>query len=91
MRDLSSKPVAPTVTIYVAGSLSQGHLKHLDQLVATAIECALWPLLDLTRLAEIDRVALTYLIGGEGRDFGIIACPNFIREWMQHEKHCLAA
>ena len=85
MRNLSSKPVAPTVTINVAGSLSQDHLQHLDQLVATAIECALWPLLDLTRLAEVDKVALTYLIGGEGRDFGIIACPNFIREWMQHE------
>jgi hypothetical protein len=85
LRNLPSKPVAPTVTIHVAGSLSQGHLKDLDQLVATAIECALWPLLDLTRLAEVDKVALTYLIGGEGRDFGIIACPNFIREWMQHE------
>jgi hypothetical protein len=90
-RNIPSKSVSPTVTIYVAGSLSQGHLRHLDQLVATAIECALWPLLDLTRLAELDRVALTYLIGGEGRDFGIIGCPNFIREWMQHEKHRLAA
>jgi hypothetical protein len=91
MRNLSSKPVAPTVTINVAGSLSHGHLRDLDQLVATAIECALWPLLDLTRLEELDKVALTYLIGGEGRDFGILACPNFIREWMQDEKNRLAA
>jgi hypothetical protein len=86
-RNIPSKSVAPTVTIHVGGSLSQGHLRHLDQLVSTAIECALWPLLDLTRLTELDRVALTYLIGGEGRDFGIVACPNFVREWMQYESN----
>ncbi|HWW15877.1 MAG TPA: hypothetical protein VN310_14545 [Candidatus Dormibacteraeota bacterium] len=91
MRNIPSKSVAPTVTIHVAGALSQGHLRYLDQLVASAIECALWPILDLTRLAELDRVALAYLIEGEGRDFGIAACPNFVREWMQHEKTRLAA
>jgi hypothetical protein len=32
-----------------------------------------------------------YLIGGEGRHFGIVCCPNFIREWMQHEKERCAA
>ena len=91
MRNLLSKPVSPSVTIHVSGSLSQGHLRYLDQLVASAIDCALWPLLDLARLTELDRVALTYLAGGEGRDFGIVACPNFIREWMQHEKEQGAA
>src|SRR5580700_3567607 len=86
MRSFPSKLVSPSVTIRVSGSLSQGHLKYLDQLVASAIDCALWPLLDLAGLEELDRVALMYLLGGEGRDFGIVACPNFIREWMQHEK-----
>jgi hypothetical protein len=28
---------------------------------------------------------------GEGRHFGVLACPNFIREWMQHEKEREAA
>jgi hypothetical protein len=91
MRKLSKSPVSPTVTIRVSGHLSQGHLSYLDQLVASAIECALWPLLDLTHLEELDRVALSYLMGGEGRDFGLIACPGFIREWMQHEKERSAA
>ena len=91
MRNLTSKPVSPTVTIHVSGSLSQGHLSYLDQLVASAIDCALWPLLELSHLAELDRVALTYLIGGEGRDFGIVACPNFVREWIQHERTRIAA
>ena len=91
MRNLPAKTVSPTVTIHVSGSLSQGHLSYIDQLVASAIDCALWPLLDLARLAELDRVALAYLIGGEGRAFGIVACPNFIREWMQHEKERCAA
>ena len=48
-------------------------------------------LLNLTHLAELDRVALGYLIGGEGRDFGMVACPNFVREWMQHESTRRAA
>jgi hypothetical protein len=91
MRRLPVKPAAPTVTIRVAGSLSQGHLSYLDQLVSSAIECALWPLLDLANLEELDRVALLYLVGGEGRDFGIVACPNFVREWMQREKAQCAA
>ncbi|MFZ0290365.1 MAG: hypothetical protein WBW98_05460 [Candidatus Sulfotelmatobacter sp.] len=91
MRNLPSKFVSPNVTIRVAGSLSQGHLTYLDQLVSSAIECALWPLLDLAHLEELDRVALLYLASGEGRRFGIVACPNFIREWMQHEKEHQAA
>jgi hypothetical protein len=90
-RNLLTKSVSPTVTIHVSGVLSQGHLRYLDQLVASAIDCALWPLLDLAHLAELDRNALGYLMGGEGRDFGIVACPNFIREWMQHEKERSAA
>jgi hypothetical protein len=91
MRNVSPKPIAPTVTINISGSLSKGHLTYLDQLVASAIHCGLWPLLNLTRLAELDRVALVYLMGGEGRDFGMVACPNFVREWMQHESSRRAA
>jgi hypothetical protein len=91
MRNRASKVVSPSVTIRVAGSLSQGHLAYLDQLVKSAIDCALWPLLDLAHLEELDRVALMYLVSGEGREFGIVACPNFIREWMQHEKEYRAA
>jgi hypothetical protein len=91
MRSVRTESISPSVTIRVAGSLSQGHLAYLDQLVAAAIDCALWPLLDLTGLERIDRVALCYLIGGEGREFGIVGCPNFIREWMQYEKESRAA
>jgi hypothetical protein len=91
MRAVPSKFVSPSVTIRVSGSLSEGHLAYLDQLVSSAIECALWPLLDLAHLEELDHAALTYLMRGEGRHFGILACPNFVREWMQHEKHSQAA
>ena len=91
MRNLSAKTVSPTVTIHVSGSLSKGHLSYIDQLVASAIDCALWPLLNLAHLEELDRVALMYLVGGEGRDFGIVGCPNFISEWMQHERTRIAA
>jgi hypothetical protein len=91
MRNLSAEPVSPSVTIRVSGSLSQGHLSYLDQLVRSAIDCGLWPLLDMVGLEQVDRVALAYLIGGEGRHFGIVGCPNFIREWMEIEKERCAA
>ena len=79
------------VTIRVSGKLFQGHLEYLDQLVHSAIECHLWPLLSLSLLEELDRDALLYLINGESREFGIISCPNFIREWMDHERERAAA
>jgi len=40
-RNLLTKSVSPTVIIHVSGTLSQGHLRYLDQLVASAIDCAL--------------------------------------------------
>jgi hypothetical protein len=85
MRKFPPKAASPIVTICVSGTLSKGHMAYLDQLVASAIDCALWPLLDLAHLEELDHFALTYLLRGEGRDFGIVACPNFVREWMSHE------
>ena len=74
------------VTIRVSGKLFEGHLASLDQLVRSAIECHLCPLLSLSGLEELDREALLYLLDGENRQFGIISCPNFIRAWMEHER-----
>jgi hypothetical protein len=91
MRNIPSQSASPTITIRVSGRLSEGHLAYLDQLIVSAIDCVLWPLLDLAHLEELDHFALMYLIGGEGRHFGIVGCPNFIREWMQHEKERCAA
>lgn len=81
----------PHVTIRVSGKLFLGHLAYVEQLVQSALECRLWPLLSLSQLEEIDRNALKYLIEGENRRFGIISCPGFIREWMQHERERAAA
>jgi hypothetical protein len=91
MRSFPVNAPSPAVTIRVSGRLAQGHLTYLDQLVTSAIDCALWPLLDLSHLEELDHVALMYLVNGEGRRFGIVACPSFIREWMQHEQQQRAA
>jgi len=92
---MSSQGVSPkidaTVTIHVGGKLFQGHLSYLDQLVTTAADCRLWPLLSLLRLEELDRAALLYLMRGESHSFSIVSCPNFIREWMEHEKERAAA
>ncbi len=87
----SSHRQAPHVTIRVSGKLFQGHLSYLDHLVQSAAECRLWPLLSLAALEELDRHALLYLMDGEGREFGIVSCPNFIREWMEHEREGKAA
>ena len=86
-----SSKLVPNVTIRVAGKLFQGHLAYLDQLVHSAAECSLWPLLNLSDLEELDLAALFYLVDGENRDFGIVFCPNFIREWMDREKRRSAA
>jgi len=87
----SSPQLAPHVTIRVSGKLFQGHLLYLDQLVQSASECRLWPLLNLSSLEELDRHALSYLMNGEDTKFGIVACPNFIRDWMEHERYRSAA
>jgi hypothetical protein len=91
IRSYPEDPVSPSVTIHVSGSLLEGHIFYLNQLVTSAIECGLWPLLNMTALEKLDHDALAYLIGGEGRYFGIVACPNFVREWMQVEKGRCAA
>lgn len=91
MNRATSPKLAPQVTIRVSGKLFQGHLSYLDQLVQSARECQLWPLLNLSNLEELDRPALFYLIDGENREFGVISCPNFIRDWMDHERELAAA
>jgi len=87
----STSPIVPRITIRVSGKLFQGHLAYLDQLVQSAAECELWPILSLSQLEELDRAAVFYLIDKENRDFGIVSCPNFIREWMDHERDRAAA
>ena len=87
----SSPKLAPQVTIRVSGKLFEGHLPYLDQLVHSAAECRLWPVLNLAQLEELDRAALFYLMNGENHDFAIAFCPNFIREWMEHEREGTAA
>ena len=82
----TSPSLAPHVTIRVSGKLFQGHLSYLDQLVQSAMECQLWPLLSLAALEELDDEALSYLIEGEGQSFGTISCPNFIRQQIEDEK-----
>jgi len=81
---VSPKP-APNVTIRVSGKLFEGHLAYLEQLVHSAAECSLWPLLNLSHLEELDHAALFYLVNGENHEFGIVSCPNFIRERMDGE------
>ena len=83
--------LAPRVTIRVSGQLFQGHLAYLDQLIQSAAECHLWPLLNLANLEELDHAALSYLINGENREFTLDSCPSFIQEWMNHERGQAAA
>ena len=87
----TSPLVRPHVTIRVSGKLFEGHLPYLEQLVQSAAECQLWPLLSLSQLDELDRAALLYLANGENLEFGILSCPRFVREWMDHERERTAA
>jgi hypothetical protein len=91
MNSFASPAHNPQVKIRVSGKLFQGHLAYLDQLVQSAIDCQLWPLLSLSQLEELDRAALCYLIDGENRTFGLDQCPSFIRDWMERERDRAAA
>ena len=91
MRFTTSVSSRPTITIRVSGKLLHSHLSYLNQLVSSAQDCELWTLLDLAKLAELDRAALLYLLRGDELQFGIVACPSFIREWMEHEKRQVMA
>lgn len=90
-RQHSSPPASPQITIRVSGKLYHGHLSSLDQLVESATECRLWPMLSLAQLEELDVAALRYLMDGEGRRFGILSCPQFIRDWMERDGEQAAA
>jgi len=87
----TSPLVKPHVTIRVSGKLFDGHLPYLEQLVQSAAECQLWPLLSLSQIDELDRSALLYLVNGENREFGIISCPRFVRDQMDQERERRAA
>jgi hypothetical protein len=71
--------------------LLQGHLTYLDQVIRSATECGLWALVDLRQVVELDRAVLLYLMRGEGHQFAIVACPDFIQQWMRHERQTAAA
>jgi len=86
-REVTPKSTDPTVIIRVSGKLFQGHLAYLDQLVRSAAKSRLWPVLSLAKLEELDRAALFYLMRGEHHHFGLVSCPNFIREWMEYERN----
>jgi hypothetical protein len=86
-----SPKLAPNVIIRVSGQLFRGHLGYLGKLIQSATDCELWPILSLAHLEELDRDALVYLMDGENREFGIEACPTFIREWISHESKRSAA
>jgi hypothetical protein len=88
---ISTQRIEATVTIRISGKLFQGHLSSLDQLIQSAAECHLWPLLSLADLKELDRAAILYLLRGEDSRFALVSCPNFIREWMDNERGQAAA
>lgn len=88
---ISPKSIEATVTIRVSGKLFQGHLSYLDQLIQSAAECRLWPLLSLSGLEKLDRAATLYLLRGEHHRFALVSCPNFVRERMEYERDRAAA
>ena len=89
MKRQQSSP--PHITIRVSGKLFEGHLSAVEQVVQSAGECSLWPVLSLADLDEVDRTALLYLMDGEDRRFAITSCPQFIRDWMDRERQRAAA
>ncbi len=88
---IATEQTKATVTIRISGKLFEGHLSYLDQLVDSAAECRLWPLLSLSDLHELDRATVLYLLRGEQHRFALVSCPNFVREQMNQERGQAAA
>lgn len=91
MRNISREAIHPNITIRVSGKLFEGHLAYLEQLIQSAGDCHLRPLLDLGQLVDLDHAALSFLLNGESRDFDIVRCPQLIRDWIDRERNSLAA
>ena len=91
MNQGASPKLAPHITVRVSGKLFEGHLAYLDQLVTSASECKLWPVLSLANLEELDGAALAYLTNGEDDRFSIECCPVFVRESIDRERGHAAA
>jgi len=79
------------VTIRVSGKLFEGHLPYLEQLVQSAADCRLWPVLSLANLEDLDSAALVFLSTGEDRTFAIASCPAFVRNGMRGDQRRAAA
>jgi hypothetical protein len=90
-RETSARKTDATVTIRVSGKLFEGHLSYLDQLVESAGDCRLWPVLSLAHLEEVDKAAIRFLARGENRAFSIVSCPDFVRGWIEREEGQAAA
>jgi len=85
------EPILPNITIRVSGELFEGHLTYLEQLIQSAGDCHLRPLLDLGQVVDLDHAALSFLLNGESRDFDIVSCPQLVRDWINRERNNLAA
>jgi hypothetical protein len=90
MSVLPLRAATTAITIRVSGQLFQGHLTHLDQVIRSATECGLWAIVDLQHVVELDRAVLLYLMRGEGHEFAMVACPDFIQQWLRHERQSAA-
>ena len=86
-----SSSAVPSVTIRVSGKLFQDHVPYLEHMIQAASDCRLWVVLDVELLTDLDRSALFFLMAGESRDFDLMSCPAFVREWMLHEAEHQAA
>jgi hypothetical protein len=91
MRSPVPRSSLPSIVVRVSGKLFSDHLAYLEQLIESAEECQLWPVLDLSQLAELDQETVVFLINGENRDFGLIDCPTVVRERMELVRDRLAA
>ncbi len=91
MRSPVPRSSLPSIVVRVSGKLFGDHLAYLEQLIESAEECQLWPVLDLSQLAELDHETVVFLINGENRDFGLVDCPTVVRERMEQVRDRLAA
>jgi hypothetical protein len=70
-------------TLRLSGDLRAGDLEELLPHFRDPIPVSS---LDLEDLMIVDLIAVRFLIGYEDRGIRIVACPSYVREWMNREK-----
>jgi anti-anti-sigma factor len=73
-----------TVVFALSGEMDAEHATELRECLANEPDGHV--VLDLKDVTLVDRAAVRFLAGVEGREIRIVNCPEYVRSWIAAEK-----